>query len=253
MSNTRIITCALAVAGVLFIGSQTRAQVGPSSAGLEPFDAPGAAMVSSPLCAPYCGTQAYDINDSGEIVGYYTDPNIVPHGFLRLPNGQFFSFDAPARHGLPGAGLGYGLNQGTVAEAINNLGEIAGQFQDQNYVYHGFVRYPNGHFDTFDDPNAGKGANQGTIPWDINLDGTTAGIYYDANNGQHCFIRSHANKFTSCDLTGSILTYPCPETCLTSDGTLTGFYIDKKNGVHGFVRRADGTPPHPLTPLRPHA
>jgi len=84
--------------------------------------------------APFCGTVAYDNNDLGVTVGFYTDTNIVPHGFLRFPNGHITSFDAP------GAGLGYGLNQGTAAFAINDLGEIAGQLQDPSYVFHGFVR-----------------------------------------------------------------------------------------------------------------
>jgi hypothetical protein len=249
MSNTRIITCALAVAGVLFIGSQVMAQAGPPSAAMGPqpvdFDAPGAASVSSPLCTPYCGTIAYDNNDLGEIVGSYTDPNIVPHGFLRLPNGHFISFDAP------GAGLMYGLDQATVAFAINNLGEIAGQYQDPNYVFHGFVRYPNGHFTRFDAPNAGTLANPsqglfpGTMAFDINLGGTTAGIYIDANNVYHGFIRSPANKFTEFDPTDSVFTYPCQETCLTPDGTVAGNYFRSTSDLalgksHGFVRSPSG-------------
>lgn len=36
--------------------------------------------------------------------GFYTDTNIVPHGFLRKTDGEIVSFDAP------GAGLGYGLD-----------------------------------------------------------------------------------------------------------------------------------------------
>ena len=140
----------------LALTSFSSAQPATQEASLVEFDAPGAASVSSPLCVPYCGTVAYDNNDLGVIVGFYTDPNIVPHGFLRLPNGQITSFDAP------GAGLGSGLNQGTAAYAINNLGAIAGQFQDPSYVYHGFVRYPNGSFTTFDEPDAGTQATQGT-------------------------------------------------------------------------------------------
>ena len=110
------------------------AQPATQEARLVEFDAPGAATVSSPVCAPFCGTVAYDNNDLAVTVGFYTDTNIVPHGFLRFPNGHITSFDAP------GAGLGYGLNQGTAAFAINDLGEIAGQLQDPSYVFHGFVR-----------------------------------------------------------------------------------------------------------------
>jgi hypothetical protein len=64
------------------------------------FDASGAATVTSPACGGSCGTQAFGNNDLGAIVGSCTDVNVVPHGFLRTPNGAFISFDAP------GAGLG---------------------------------------------------------------------------------------------------------------------------------------------------
>jgi hypothetical protein len=219
----------------LALTSFSSAQTATPEGRLVEFNAPGAATVSTPACAPFCGTVAYDNNDSGEIVGFYTDANIVPHGFLRLPNGQITSFDAP------GAGLGYGLDQGTVAIAINDLGEIAGQFQDPSYVYHGFVRYPNGSFTTFDEPDAGTEANQGTFAFDINLLGTTAGIYIDASNVYHGFVRSPSNKFTSVDPTGSVYTYVCEETCLNPDGTVAGFYTDSSGVTHGFVRQANGT------------
>ena len=221
----------------LALTSFSSAQTAAREARLVEFDA----GVSSPDCAPLCGTVAYDNNDLGEIVGSYTGTNIVPHGFLRLPNGQITLFDAP------GAGLGPGLNQGTAAIAINDLGEIAGQFQDSNYVFHGFVRYPNGAFTTFDEPNAGTQANPsqsffpGTMAFNINLRGTTAGIYIDASNVQHGFIRSPANTFTSVDPTGSVFTFVCEETCLNLDGTITGAYADSSGAMHGFVRYADGT------------
>src|SRR5580704_9787706 len=143
------------------------------------FDPPGTGTVSSPACAPSCGTQAFANNAEGTIVGSYTDANVVPHGFLRTPDGHIISFDAP------GAGLGANLNQGTVAYSINDLGVIAGQFQDASYVFHGFVRYPNGYFTTFDAPGAGTGASQGTIAEGINPAGTVAGWYVDENNVVH--------------------------------------------------------------------
>jgi len=202
---------------------------------LVEFDAPGAATVSSPVCAPFCGTVAYDNNDLGAIVGFYTDSEIVPHGFLRTPDGNFVSFDAP------GAGLGAGLNEGTVAYAINDLGVIAGQFQDSSYVYHGFVRHWDGHFTTFDAPGAGTGAGQCTWAWDINVFGTTAGTYVDASNVYHGFVRSPQGVFATFDPTGSILTYVCEETCLTPDGTMAGDFFDSSIVSHGFVRHPNGT------------
>jgi hypothetical protein len=59
------------------------------------FDAPGAGTVSSPACAPFCGTFGNAENSQGAIVGFYTDTNIVPHGFLRTPHGHIISFYAP--------------------------------------------------------------------------------------------------------------------------------------------------------------
>ena len=227
-----ITTTALAF---LALTSFSSAQPATREARLVEFDAPGAATVSSPVCAPNCGTVAFDNNDLGVIVGFYTDPNIVPHGFLRLVHGQFISFDAP------GAGLGHGLNQGTAAYAISDLGEIAGQFQDPSYVFHGFVRYPNGAFTTFDAPNAGTQANQGTLAFNINLRGTTAGVYIDTGNVDHGLVRSPANKFISFDPAGSVFTFVCEETCLNLDGTVVGFYFDSSGVPHGFVRHVNGT------------
>jgi hypothetical protein len=183
----RIITLAFTWCAIAALTTSVRS----SAQELIEFDAPGAGTVSLPACAPDCGTLAYANNDLGVIVGFYTDKNIVPHGFLRTPNGRITSFEAP------GAGLGYGLNEGTVAYSINDLGVIAGQYQDSNYVLHGFVRYLDGSFTTFEAPGAGTGANQGTLAFNINLEGATAGIYIDGSNVYHGFVRSPHGEITS--------------------------------------------------------
>jgi hypothetical protein len=151
---------------------------------LVPFDAPGTATKSTPACAPLCGTLAYANNDFGVIVGYYTDPQVVPHAFLRTPDGHITLFNAP------GDGEGAGLNQGTVAYAINDFGVIAGQFQDSKYLYHGFVREPDGNITPFEAMGAGTGAGQGTLAWGVNMEGATAGVYIDDGNTEHGFFRS---------------------------------------------------------------
>jgi hypothetical protein len=200
---------------------------GMAQSTLTEFDAPRAAIVSSPACAPSCGTIALANNTSGLIVGYYTDTYIVPHGFVRTPDGHMISFDAP------GAGLGAGLDQGTVAYSVNELGVIAGQFEDANDVFHGFVRLPEGYFSAFDAPGAGTGAYQGTLAFSINPEGATAGIYIDGNSVVHGFVRSHDGGISSFDPSGSVYTYPCEETCLSQDGA--------NNTFHGFLRDPDGT------------
>jgi len=59
-----ITTTALAF---LALTNFSSAQPAPREARLVEIDAPGAATVSSPACAPFCGTVAYDNNDSGAI------------------------------------------------------------------------------------------------------------------------------------------------------------------------------------------
>jgi hypothetical protein len=201
---------------------------------LVEFDAPRAGTVSSPACAPYCGTFANANNDLGAIVGYYTDAKVVPHGLLRTPSGRIISFDAP------GAGLGAGLNEGTVAYSINDLGVIAGEFEDSRHVYHGFVRYPDDSYATFEAPDAGRGANQGTLVLSMNLEGATAGVYIDSSNVQHGFARSRNGEITSFDPAGSVYTMVCEETCLNLEGAITGYYSDASGVIHGFLRERDG-------------
>jgi hypothetical protein len=203
------------------------------------FDVPGSAHDNSDFCAPGCGTQAFANNAEGAVVGNYTDEHVVPHGFLRTPDGHFISFDAP------GAGLGHDLDEGTVAYSINDWGVIAGQFQASSQVFYAFIRFPDGSFTVFADPDAGSGPFQGTVAFNINLEGATAGVYFAPNANdvvvEHGFVRSPDGTFTSIDPPGSTGTMVCEETCLNPEGAITGFYSDQYGGVHGFVRAPNGT------------
>jgi len=207
------------------------------------FDAPGASIAAG------LGTQALANNDFGAVVGFYTDANVVSHGFLRVPSGKIITLDAPGAGSQPGTG------QGTAAYSINDLGEIAGAFQDDNNVFHGFVRSPSGSFALFDAPGAGTGpmppqdcflvCGQGTAAFNINLKGEAAGIYIDANNFAHGFVRSRNGKITIFDAPDAspqgLGTFVCEETCLSPQGTVTGFYFDANDTPHGYVREPDGS------------
>ncbi len=70
-------------------------------------------------------TVASGINDSAQVVGYYTDSGGAVHGF-RYDQGTFVSIDAP------GAIL-------TGAAGINNDGQIVGYYEDLGDNYHGFL------------------------------------------------------------------------------------------------------------------
>lgn len=207
------VSCCFAIAvGALAASHQVAAQESAAhSSASQPrlieFDAPVPGQL---------GTYAFANNDEGAVVGFYTDGNVVPHGFLRTPAGKFVSFDAP------GAGLGEGLDQGTVAYSINDLGVIGGQYEDDMNIFHGFLRYPNGSFVTFDAPGAGTGANQGTLAYSINLEGAAAGIYFDSMSNQHGFVRSFTGEIATFDPEGSVYTMVCEETCLNVEGEATG-------------------------------
>ncbi len=217
------------LAVVLGLGTTTVAHAAPQ---LTEFDEPKAGNVYSPACAPYCGTSAFGTNAKGDVVGWYTTKDIVPHAFVRAADGTFTDFEAK------GAGLGGGLDQGTVATAINDGGEIAGQYQDANYVFHGFLRTANGHITRFDAPNAGTAAYQGTVPITINNHGTEAGYYYDANSAMHGFVREHGT-ITSFDPAGSIETWVFYSS-INNAGTVVSFYLDANQVRHGYVRDASG-------------
>jgi hypothetical protein len=69
------------------------------------------------------------------------------------------------RFNVPGSGRVKGSGQGTYPVGINPRGgEIVGSYQDENYLYHAFLRAANGKtFTIIDSPGAGTESNQGTI------------------------------------------------------------------------------------------
>jgi hypothetical protein len=83
-----------------------------------------------------------------------------------------------------------GDNNGTYPSSINNWGAITGSYQDTNNTFHGFLRYPNGTFTTFEAPGADSGPFNGTTPSSINDLGVITGSYADANGFSHGFLRS---------------------------------------------------------------
>jgi hypothetical protein len=90
------------------------------------FDVPGALY----------NTNARDITLFGVITGFWNDSNNVYHGFIRYPAAAILKFDVPGAGSVPQSA------QGTIPLAINFWGEIAGEIQDSNNVYHGFIRLP---------------------------------------------------------------------------------------------------------------
>jgi probable HAF family extracellular repeat protein len=76
------------------------------------------------------GTQAFGINNNGEIVGDYTDSSGTMHGFVYL-GGVFYTVDDPS--GVPGS---------TIINGVNDLGQLVGFYADANDNVIGFVATP---------------------------------------------------------------------------------------------------------------
>jgi hypothetical protein len=146
---------------------------------LKTFDVPGAGTGS------YQGTGCpgcyLGLNQLGAVAGIYSDANSVNHGFLRSPNGKFTKFDAP------GAGTDSYEGTGCYSDcpvSLNDWGAITGIYIDANFVYHGYLRSPEGKIVTVDPVGSTT-----TVPDGINDFGAITGYYIDANNVYHGFLR----------------------------------------------------------------
>lgn len=238
----RITACAvLATSPQLFANEEPNVSCSPPI--IVTFDAPDAGKdPGTALCYNGCpGTEPYNSNIWGAVTGYYVDANDLYHGFLRSPEGTITEFDAPGGGTTPGSG------QGTVAYSINSQGDIAGQYQDDSNVFHGYVRFPDGSFVTFEAPDAGTAAFQGTQAFGINAVGEVAGFYFDASNVYHAFVRARHGAITEYDVPsagtgafqGTFIAGPAGS-ILNALGAVNGYYIDAGNVLHGYVRAPDG-------------
>ena len=131
-------------------------------------DVPGAAL-----------TFAQDINDWGQIAGFYVGNNGNTHGFV-FAEGNFYTIEAPT---------GVGAIPGTVeVTGINNLGQVVGTYATDGFDgSQGFVTtlgmeftYDVSFFDHPDAvPSSGGPASFGTEIRNSNVDGDFVGRYSD--------------------------------------------------------------------------
>jgi hypothetical protein len=197
------------------------------------FDAPGAD--TNPNDA--LGTFASGINNLGAVTGAYIDVNDVYHGFVRSPDGHFVTFEAPGADTTPGS------FNGTSPNAINDLGAVTGSYFDASGVGHGFLRFPDGRFTTFDVPGAG---GYGSTPIAINLEGTIVGFYTNSNFVFRAFLRTLDGRFTTfagpgaCHTGTSTGCFGNEATNANVFGIVAGNYMDSNFVSHGMVRNPDG-------------
>ena len=218
------------IASLLGLGLAAQAQK------IITFDAPGAD--STP--GDYNGTYPSGINALGVIAGSYQGADTVYHGFVRRPDGQFTTFEAP------GADTTAGSYNGTSPSSINDLGVITGSFNDASGLSHGFLRTPDGRFTTFDVPGAGE---NGTFPIGINLEGAVVGYALDSNYLFHAFLRTSYGKIytfvgpDSCDTGTSTGCYGSAMTAINMWGLSVGGFMDNSGNFvqRGMIRYLDGT------------
>jgi hypothetical protein len=181
------------------------------------------------------GTVVADLAPDGTIVGFYFDANLIAHGFLRSPQGEFTTFDAP------GAGTKAKDSNGTFALGINLLGVVVGYYNDDNLVSHCFVRSADGKITTFDAPGADTNPADaaGSQLIGINPLGVIVGSSEDSSFVLHGFLRELDGQFTSFDAApGAIATFPNGP--INPEGALVGFYLDSNELFHAFVRNPGG-------------
>ena len=155
--------------------------------------------------------RAFDVNNRGVVVG----------SALRASGADGFEFDGATYTWVmfPGADQ-------TVIRGINDMGDVAGEYENADGVRHAFARF-GGVFSTVDVPMAAASRARG-----INNHGEIVGSWDDAMGLRHAFVRSPAGVFTTFDYPGAV------ETLLgdiNDAGEMVGTYFDGIGTPHGFV------------------
>jgi len=186
------------------------------------FDAPNVGYPAT----NFPGTAPTDINNRGDIVGYYTDANGGVHGFVRWRSGNFTIIDDPGSTSSPPA---------TITQAINDWGTVVGFSYDSNGNSHGFVHDVGGAFIPFEP--AGAVASQG---YHINNLGEVGGDWSDATGITHGMLRRLEGNLVTFDAPDALTTFGGLGQALSLEGKFVGTYVDANLGAHGYVRHAGG-------------
>lgn len=174
------------------------------------FDAPGSSG----------GSEAFGINAEGTIVGGSCD-DVTCHGFRRSADGGYLVFDAPTA-------------TFTFATAIDDRGDIVGEYMDVSSIIHGFLRNSEGSFTTIDVP--GIPGSRYTAAYGINNRGEISGYYKDASKTQHGYIREPNGTYMTIDPAGATTVRVFK---INDEGEAIGA-VDAPAPGYTFVRHADG-------------
>jgi hypothetical protein len=163
-------------------------------------------------------TQFYAINDLGDTCGSYNGANTVP-GIpgLIVSSGSKTTFFAPGATGKAAE---------TRAEAINNLGDVAGPFTTDGKIYSSFYRSASGTMNVITYPKAMQ-----TLVHGLNDHGWLCGHYLDVQNVEHGFVLIEGNYVTY-DYPGGIGT---SFNSINNMGLISGLYTTANGVWHGLV------------------
>jgi len=166
--------------------------------------------------------QFYGINDLGEMCGSFNGLNPTPAipGLIAF-SGQKTTFFAPGAIGKTSV---------TTAEAINNLGDVAGSFTIDSKVYNGFYRSANGTINLLSYSKATQ-----TLVHGLNDHGWLCGHYLDAQNVQHAFVIIEGN-LVSYDYPGGIGT---SFNSINNSGLISGRYTTADGVFHGLILKVE--------------
>jgi PEP-CTERM motif len=148
-------------------------------------------------------------NNGLNSVGYVQDvPNSTTHGFATASGGT--TFDIPS-------------STGTIANGINDLGTIAGEYYDAGGALHGFT-LAGSTLNTINAPAAAFG----TVVTGIDNNGDLGGYFIDASGDTHGFIDIGGN-FVTIDAPGANGLYTVVDG-INDNGMIVGAFVDAGTG-----------------------
>ena len=185
------------------------------------FDYPGTGNLTLPQ----------KINERGDIVGEFIDPNGVTAGFVRFSDG---SFSDPIVDPNDTVGL-------TEGRGINNSRTVCGDYAASDGNFHGFF-LSGGIFTEYDIAGATS-----TLVHSINDSADFAGAFaLTGPNGIHQGFVSVGGTITSFSVPGALQTFAYELN--NSTQLVVGYYIDSSGIVHGYYRDATVTLHFPIDP-----
>ena len=152
-------------------------------------------------------TNAYGINKSGEIVGYWTIPYQSIGGFLDI-DGAFQLIQ-------------YTSTSSTYAKGINNLGQVVGDFDNSvcaNAQEMCAYVYTDGAFEILDFPGS-----ESTTASGINDTGQVVGVYFNGSNNGYLY---QSGAYKTLNFPGAKSSYL---TGINDSGEIVGYYDNVYN------------------------